>query len=532
MDTSAERCERGSARVNARSAASTMSTSSPISSANARSASKARVHDPDRTPERVALRCRRSNAWPRVLASALLVACGCRLGPDFVAPKDEAAASWKAGAAAESAALLAPSRAWWVAFGDDELARLVDRALQHNEDLAAAVARVEAARAAAGLARTAQPPGIDVNASVERQRYSANRSTPPGASGSAYTASDHDVALDLAWELDLWGRLRRASEAAGAAAEASALDRDALAVAVAGEVARVYFDLRTTERELAVVADGARLRREALAMLAGRAQAGVGDDLDTSRAETELARVEGDQGALERRRAALENALAVLCGASPSEFTVARSAGAPVPPDVPAGLPSELLRRRPDVAAAVARLHAASARIGATEADAYPRFSLTGSIGLVSGDLARWFEASSRTAAIGLDANAPVYHGGANEERLRAARAAYDERAAEYRQALLVAFREVEDALSALASLRGEAEARARAQRAAQRTLELATGRFEQGLVSQLEVVDAARAELDARRALVQLEGLRAETTVLLIRALGGGWTAPQPDER
>lgn len=460
-----------------------------------------------------------------VLPLALVVlAASCRVGPDFVAPTPPTPAAWKSAGPAAQGALLSNASPWWRAFGDDELARLVEKALANDTDLVAAAARVEAARAAAGLARSAQFPTVDAGVSIERERFSGNRATPPGANGAGYTATTHDVGFDLAWELDLFGRLSRTREAAEAAALATEYDRDALALAVAAEVADDWLALRSTRSELAVLVEGARIRREALEMLAGRARAGVGDELDTSRAEAELANVEAERHALERRRAALENALALLCGVAPSELVLATSDAALTVPDVPTGLPSDLLRRRPDVASAVARMHEASARIGVAESESYPRLSLTGTLGFVSADLARWIDASSRTAALGVAGTIPIAHGGSDEQRERAARAAYDERAAAYRGTLLSAFREVEDALSGLETLRAEAEWRGRAAEAARRTLALANGRFEQGLVSQLDVVDAARAELDARRAEVQVAGLRARTTVLLVRALGGGW--------
>jgi multidrug efflux system outer membrane protein len=271
---------------------------------------------------------------------------------------------------------------------------------------------------------------------------------------------------------------------------------------------------------------GIDLRRRALEIVAGRARAGVGNDLDTSRTRTELARTEAELRGVARRRAALENALAVLCGEAPADFTAIESGELGGLPTVPAGLPSELLRRRPDVAAAVERLHEASARIGVTEAAAYPSLSLTGSAGFVSTELAQLFDASSQAWSLGAFVSAPIYEGGALDARNRAARAFYDERSADYRETLLVAFREVEDALSALAQLGQEIELQTEARAAAQQTLELATARYTQGLVGYLDVVDAARTELDSRRAVVQLEGVRAESTVLLIQALGGGWTA------
>lgn len=453
-------------------------------------------------------------------------ATGCTVGPDFTPPEPAAPAQWKTGLAAETPRL--PER-WWTLFADGELARLVERALQHNPELDAALARVEQARAIAGLARAAQSPRVSIDPALERERFSANRAAPPGASRSGYTSTNIELPLDVAYEIDLWGRLRRGREAADAAARATAFDRDALALAISAEVARTYFALRSALREEDVLRAGAELRQRALEIVDGRARAGVGNELDTSRARAELARVEAELRGVARGRSALENALAVLCGSAPAEFTAGVNGELAALPRVPAGLPSELLRRRPDVAAAVERLHEASARIGVTQAEAYPQLSLTGAFGFVSTDLAQLFDASSRAWSLGAEVSAPVFAGGAFDDRNRAARAVYDERAADYRATLLIAFREVEDALSALAELGGEVELQEQARAAAQRTFELADARYRQGLVGYLDVVDAARAELDARRTVVQLERVRAESTVLLIQALGGGWSA---DER
>lgn len=473
------------------------------------------------------------NARPALAlaGAAALTLAACRLGPDFEPPRETPASAWKSAAPAPSTANTLPQR-WWTLYGDAELERLVELALERNEDVAAALARVEQARAAAGLARSDELPSAQLNPRVERERFSENRATAPSAPRSGYRATTHALPLDIAYEVDLWGRLRRAREAAEALALATEHDRDALRLSIAGEVARTYLALRTSEREADVLRQGVELRRRALEIVAGRERAGVGSELDTSRARTELANVEADLRAQERQRAGLENALAVLCGTSPSEFALERALRELPAPIVPAGLPSELLRRRPDVAAAIERLHEASARVGVALAESYPRLSLTASVGLVSRELATLFDSASAASAFGASVAAPIYQGGAGDAREAAARAVLDERAAEYRRTLLVAFREVEDALSALALLEDELRFQVEAQSAAQRTFELADGRYAQGLVNYLDVVDAARTQLDARRARIELEGERARTSVSLIQALGGGWDgAKRPAE-
>jgi multidrug efflux system outer membrane protein len=458
-----------------------------------------------------------------VAAALAVLAAGCTLGPDFVAPADEAPVRWKSAEAAEAPPI--PER-WWTLFADAELDRLVGLAVERNQDLRIALARVEQARAFAGIARAQQWPTVSVDPSVEREGFSANRAAPPGASTPGYTSTNIQVPLLVAYEVDLWGRIRRTREAAEAASRATDLDYAALSLAISSEVARTWFAVQSARREEDVLRAGADLRRRAFVILQGRAAAGIGDDLDSSRAQAELATVEADLRRVERGRAALENALAVLCGHAPAEFTASELADAHELPVVPAGLPSELLRRRPDVAAAVERLHEASARIGATAAEAYPRLALTGAAGFASSDLSNLFDASSQAWSLGAAMSAPIFAGGEFDERNRAAAAFYEERSAEYQATLLTAFREVDDALSAIELSGAELDLQAEARAAAQHAFELAEARYRQGLIGFLDVVDAARTELDARRAVVRLELVRAESTVFLIQALGGGWGA------
>jgi len=467
-------------------------------------------------------RTRRHLGWSLLALASLLA--GCKLGPEFKPPAEAAPTSWKAAQPAEEARAL-PER-WWTLFADPALDQLVERALLHNQELDAGLARVEQARALAGLARAAQSPTLSIDPSLQRQQLSGNRQAPPGTNHASYTSTSIELPLDVAYEVDLWGRLRRVREAADAAARASAYDYATLSLAISSEVARTYFAAGSARHEEEILRQGVELRQRALALVEGRARAGIGDELDSSRARAELARVEAEQHALARARAGLENALAVLCGEAPADLAPVANSEPATLPSVPAGLPSELLRKRPDLAAALERLHEASARIGVSEAEAYPRLSLTGSLGFVSTQFAKLFDAASRAWTLGAGLSAPIYEGGASDERARAARAFYEERAADCRATLLVAFREVEDALSALAELGAESRFQQQAQTAAQTTLALADARYRQGLVGYLDVVDAARVELDSRRATVQIERLRAESTVLLIQALGGGWSA------
>lgn len=464
----------------------------------------------------------------RVTASILLLAsvAGCTVGPDFTPPTAEAPPAWKGESAADIANIPAE---WWTLFGDAKLTELVQTSLTGNQDLAGALARVEQARAAARFVGADRFPRVSGGASWERQRYSENRSVAPGARGGSYTGSSYNIPFDVSYEIDLWGRVRRNIEAATAAADANELDREGLRLTVAGEVARTYFAIRSLDAEARVLADAVDLRKKAMEIVRGRFDAGVGNEVDLSRAQTELATAEADLRGVRRQRAALENALAVLCGVAPSGFTLDATTDDAPQLAVPAGLPSDLLRRRPDIAASVERMRESNARIGVVKAAYFPTFTLTGSVGFVSGELQSALDAGSRVWSFSPAVRVPIFEGGRYDARMEQARAELAERDASYRQTLLIAFREVEDSLSALGELKGEIAFQSDAQKSADRTFELASGRYRQGLVTYLEVVDAARTQLDSRRARIRLLGVETEQTVLLIKALGGGWTRPDP---
>lgn len=457
-----------------------------------------------------------------VIAASLLVS-GCTVGPDFTPPANEAPEAWKAASAGVADGIPAE---WWTLFNDPVLNDLVSRALNDNQDLRIALARVEQARAIARQTEADFYPTINGGAGYSRQRFSGNRPVAPGATNPPYTASTFSVPFDLSYEIDVWGRVRRSYEAAASAADAVELDRVAAQLTVSGDVARAYFTLRSLDTEAQVLREAVDLRRWGYDIINGRFRSGVGNEVDVSRTQTELATAEADLRGVLRARAAVENALAVLCGAAPQTFTVAANPSQPEPTPVPAGLPSDLLKRRPDIAASIARMQAANARIGVATAAFYPTFRLTAAAGVLSDDFGSLFDASSRAWLLAPSVSVPIFEGGRNTARLRETEAFYREREASYKQTLLVAFREVEDSLSALSQLQSEIEFQSEAQRSADRTFELATGRYRQGLVSYLDVVDAARSQLDARRAQVRLKGVQAESTVLLIKALGGGWRA------
>jgi multidrug efflux system outer membrane protein len=454
-----------------------------------------------------------------LLPSALIfaTAASAAVGPDYQRPVVSAPIAWKQAAPAETL----PRGDWWKAFNDPALDELEVRALNANQNLAAAAARVEQARAAAGMARSSYLPSVGLNPSVNRSRTSRTTdNVQPVAEGTTYRA-----ALDATWELDLFGRVRRLNEGARAEAAASAADFESVRLALTAEVASTYFTLRALDRETALVSDGVGLRRKTFELINSRRTNGAATDFDVARAEAELAATESDAAALANRRAAVQNALALLVGQAAPNFELSTSnVELRTVPVVPAGLPSELLERRPDVAVAEAALAAANARIGVAQAAFFPAISLTGTFGRASGDIDRLANSDSRLWSIGPSLYLPIFQGGRNKANLARSRAAYEESVALFRQRVLVAFREVQDALTATQLLADQAAAQDRAVDAARRAGELARARYDAGFVNYFEVIDAQRTVLATERASAQLTAQRLLTSIALIKSLGGGW--------
>ncbi len=453
------------------------------------------------------------------------------VGPDYQAPTNAAAPSYKAaelGNWKEGEPFDYVSKGnWWSVFDDSGLAALETQALQANQNLKAAVARVEQSRATARVARSELLPSLNLAPGFTRQRYSPNQSPSFGS----LTASTFSVPLDLSYEIDLWGRVRRSFESARADAQASLADYYNILLTLQTDVAQNYFTLRALDAELGTVAGTVALRQEQVKLVRSRFEGGIGNELDVARAETELATTEADAAALARRRSELENALGILVGSNPSGFRVPAATSTnwnPVPPEIPAGLPADLLERRPDVAEAERQLAAANARIGVAKAAFFPVLSLTASGGYLSGELDTLFKWDSRVWSVGPSLSLPIFAGGRNRANYRRSLAAFEESIARYRQQVLVAFGDVEDSLAAIHYLAEQAAAQQRALNQARRAAGLATDRYRSGIVSYLEVVDANREALSAERANNQLAGQRLAASVQLIKALGGGWTQDQ----
>jgi multidrug efflux system outer membrane protein len=477
----------------------------------------------------------RRTGIPVTLAAAVLLAAVSAsaglltVGPDYKAPTNAVPGAYKAaelGAWKEGRPLdNVPKADWWEVFHDPDLDDLEARAIQSNQNLKSAVARVEQARATARVARADLLPALSLAPSYARQRYSPSQDPSFGN----ITANAFSVPLDLSYEIDLWGRVRRGFESARADAQASLADSYNVLLTLQADVAQNYFALRSLDAEIATVVASVGLRKEQVQLVRSRFEGGIGNELDVARAGTELATTEADAASLARRRNQLENSLAILVGSNPLTFRVPASTNDtwnPEPPSVPAGLPADLLERRPDVAEAERQLASANARIGVAKAAFFPVLNLTASGGYLSGDIQTLFNWESRVWTIGPSLSLPIFAGGRNRAGYRRAQAAFEESVARYREQVLVAFGDVENSLAGIRYLAEQSAAQQRAVAHARRAADLAGERYRSGIVSYLEVVDANREALQAERGNAQLTGQRLNASVQLIKALGGGWEA------
>jgi multidrug efflux system outer membrane protein len=442
------------------------------------------------------------------------------LGPDFKLPDDNGGIKWKA---SKSTAETHLPDDWWKLFNDPELNRLIDRALAANNDLAAGRARVDTARALVGLDRARLFPSLDLTGSANATRSSPG-AMPPGPVTNLEN-QNYRSNFDLAYDPDLWGRNKRAIEASSAEAAAAQALFDSQRLGIATEVARQYFLLRGLDAQHSVLKSTLKTRQDYLEIQKSRADAGLTDGITTSRAMTEVELVNNDISSVERQRGAAENALAVLSGKRPADFTISHSELNRSLPNIRPGLPAAVLLRRPDLRAAEQELRAANAKIGVAEAAFYPNFSLFAGGGFESTDLSQFLNWQNRVLSIGAGVALPLIDGGANKANYRAAQSRYEEALANYRQSLLIALREVEDAMVDLKGLAKSRAALERARTSSQETLTLSKDRFEKGLTNYFEVVDAERGSLQIQLSLRQIEAQQRITLAALAKALGGGWS-------
>ncbi len=459
-------------------------------------------------------------------AAALGLAAGCSVGPDYKAPSVavppayQEPGPWKEANPRDQL----PKASWWRVFGDPTLDTLEADAALASPTLQAALARYDQALAVARIDRAQLYPSLSVSPSAVRERFSGNRQAEFPATRFAYTSNSFDLPLQLAYEVDLFGGVRRSVESAAASAEAQGSAYQGVLLVLQAGVAQNYFTLRSLESQRELLKSNVALLTDALGLVRKLRQGGANSDLDLFQAEAELETVRSSELAVERSLAKAEHALAVLVGRNPEGFSIpVRPLGREVPP-IPVGIPSELLERRPDIAAAERRLAAANARIGVAKAAFFPSIGLTGFAGVNSADLDSLLKWGSREWAVAPFVSIPLFRGGATVANYREAKAAYDEALATYRGQVLVGFQEVEDGLSDLRILADQAQALQAAVAAAEGASRLSTVRYKAGLVSYIEVIDSQRTELSTKIALTQAEADRLAATVFLIRALGGGW--------
>jgi multidrug efflux system outer membrane protein len=455
-----------------------------------------------------------------LMAAAALVSA-CATAPD-IDPKDlpqpPAAFKERSGAwtlAAPAAAM--PRGEWWKAFGDPVLDGLEAQATASNNTVRAAAARLAQARALTRGAESRQKPQLDAQAGVSRLAGISGGTSGP--------ARDFGFAgANLSYELDLFGQLSEASRAARFDEQASAALLESARLLVQAEVAQAYLALRAIDDERTLVRGTVKAYQDTLDLTERRYRAGDVAELDVSRARTEVAATQAEAIALDRQRAELEHALAVLVGAMPTDFSLSQARWDTALPVIPAGVPSTVLTRRPDVSAAQARMLGAQARVHVANKAWFPNVSLTASGGYASSELSDVFRWSARAWGVGALLSLPLLDGGRRDAAIAGASGQLQEAVAVYRDQVLVAFRDVEDQLSGLQLLRAQADAQAEAVAASTRTTSLSDARYRNGLVSQLDLLDARRSELRNRRAALQVRAAQFQATVGLVRALGGAW--------
>lgn len=471
-----------------------------------------------------------------LLAALLLSACA---APDFRQPEVTVPVAFKEAGAVQTApdgsrwqparpAEQQPRGQWWLVFQDPRLTELMDEATRNNPSLGVAAARVKQARAIAGIAEADRIPQVSVGVGAQRSRPSPLEANLPQGS-SAAPRSTYTANLSASYEVDLFGRVSANVEAARQDAGAVEADYQSVLLSLQADVAQGYFRLRALDAELDTVERAVRLREESVAVNQRRFDLGDIGEFDLTRAKTELSATRAEAIGLQRQRTNAEHALAVLLGRPAANFT---AAGSPLPesltlPLIPAGLPSTLLERRPDIAAAQRTMEAQNARIGVARSAMFPALTIDAAGGGVGGTMAEAFKWSSRSWVLGALLALPVIDGGRNRANVVRSEAALEESVGAYRERVLAAFAEVEDNLAGLRILAAQDAQLQEAVVSARRSVDLARKLYDAGRSSYLDLLDAQRNLTSVERSAVQLRGDRALTTVALIRALGGGWDAP-----
>lgn len=469
----------------------------------------------------------------RLLTPTLLAAllAGCAVGPDYRRPETALPQAFaEAPATADAGTGMASSfqHDWWTLFGDATLNDLVQKSQANNADLQAAVARVEEAQGLLREAGATQWPQINAELGSSRTQVSKVTATPLPA-GTPRLRDDRSAALTTAFEIDLWGRLRRATEAARAQALSTEYARDTVQLSIAGLVAANYLALRAHDAEFVVTQESLQSRASALRIAKSRFEGGLASPLDVHQAESALAAAQAQLATVRQQRALTQNQLGLLTGQPGLSIAAGDLRQLPLPPTPPAGLPSTLLQARPDIRQAEETLASANARIGVARAALFPTLSLTGSFGSESAALSNLFTAAAGTWGLGLGLVAPIFDMGRNQARVDQASAQQKQAVASYQKTLQTAFREVMDALVTLREAGEGEKAQSLRVDAAKKAQSIAELRYQAGYSAFIDVLDAQRNANDAMLGFIAARQSRLSAAVDLLKSLGGGWEDSQP---
>ena len=467
-------------------------------------------------------------AWLACIASALF---GCSVGPDYVRPTTESPSAYKEALPFKSATPRdqEPRGNWWAVFKDPQLDALVSQVEVSNQTIKAAEARVREARAMTQAARAALFPMVDASAGATRSgSRSANFGSAAGTgSQGGSVRNNYNVALDVSWEVDLWGRVRRTIEASEATAQASAADLESAKLSAQAQLAENYFLLRVQDAQIRLLNDTVDGYQRSLQLTRNQYAVGVAARADVAQAETQLKSTQAQVIDAGLQRAQLEHAIAVLLGKAPAQFSISAEVVPTEFPAIPSALPSELLERRPDIAAAERRAAAANAQIGVAEAAFFPSLTLSATGGFQSSVLSQLFSLPSRYWSLGSALAQAIFDAGLRRAQTAQAIATYDENVANYRQTVLAGFQEVEDNLAALRILRDAAAVQDDAVKSALESRAITLNQYRAGTANYLAVVVAQATALTNERTALSILGRRLTASVALIKALGGGWNAP-----
>lgn len=461
--------------------------------------------------------------------AVLLVLSGCMVGPDYHRPETAVPSRYSTPLATPTNAPAASLSEWWRLFHDPELDRLIVQAAVENHDVRLAQARIREARAQAGVARSFLLPSVDANGTYARQRLSEH--APAGllarGAGQSLEQNYFNAGFDMNWELDVFGGNRRALQAAQADLAATEEASRGVLITVLGEVGLNYLDLRGLQKQLAVAHDNLHLQEQTLALTRDQFRSGMASELDTARAEAQAANTRSQIPLLEQDIERTIHRLSILIGKEPAELEsqlISAAAIPPAAPGIPVGLPSDLLRRRPDIRQAEEALAAATARVGVATADLFPRFYLTGTAGLESLNASDFFNAGSRFWSIGPSLRWPVFSAGRIRQNIKVQDARQEQALIQYEQTVLTSLEEVENALVACGKEEEHHQALVESEAANRRAVALADERYRSGLVDFLNVLEAQRSLLLVQDELARSDRTLDQNLVRLYKALGGGW--------